>query len=131
MFEIMTLNLGSPMSYGIKDASFNDVLSSIYEKENGFEALFRYKIIYSDECIGLEKEEAAFGHLLKGAEEAEDIMMLNSGRYIFSQLPIPDDENELQRLFLPLAYKSSCSTLYIRLIKENELEAVMQFMLPC
>ncbi len=131
MFEIMTLNLGSSMIYGIKEASFNDVISSIYGKENGFEALFRYKIIYSDECIRLEKEESAFGHLINGAENADETMELPPGKYLFSQLPLAENEEALQRLFLPLAYKSTCNTLYVRLIKENELEAVMQFMLPC
>lgn len=131
MHETMTLNLINPMHYGIAECSFDDTVASIYERENGFEALFRYRIIKNIDSIELIMDKAAFGHLKNGHDQKKQIMTLSEGRYIFRQLEIPKDEQALKRAFLAIAFQSSSDILYVRLIKENSLEACMQFMLPC
>ena len=119
------------MHYGITECSFDDAAASIYERENGFEALFRYRIIRTIDSIELIMDRAAFGHLKNGPDQKKQIMTLREGRYIFRQLEIPNDEQALKRDFLAIAFQSNSDILYVRLIKENSLEACMQLMLPC
>ncbi len=130
MFELLTLNLSSPMSYGVSDISFDEVISSIYEKEDGFDSLFLYSISYSDDAASIKREKSAIGHLLKGAEESNELLTLTPGQYLFKQMMIPSSEKDLNRDILPFLYKSPSTSLYIRVLKESKLEAVMQILLP-
>ena len=131
MFEEMVLNLENRLDYGVADSSFDEIIKSVREMEDGFEALFEYRMINSGDAMTIKLEKAGTGHLIKGPSDSHKIISVRPGRYIFRQLPVPEREEYILKYLLPISQRSSSDILYVRILKENILESVMQLLLPC
>lgn len=135
MDRCMKLFLQNTMYYERTDEKMNDFLNRLFKEDPGFETLSVYEFSFSDEGLKLANTENGMKFGPPSLEPQKDpcpgkSLKLAEGSYLFSQMPIPENEAEAKRLLMPFVRNAMKGKVFVRFYKENILECVMQFFLP-
>ena len=133
---LFTVNLLNAMEYR-KD---NPSLDSIEAMEAGSETVFCFRHGYDDVIFTLDllwsgsrepwtaEEKALIDRGLPSPHREGYGLQIPAGRYRLLQCMPVADEKELRRIAMPFAGTRSTGTLYVRFLKENAFETVMQLL---
>ena len=135
---LFSLNLSNPISYIRQDHGLGDILDMI----PGSEVCFCYDFDYDDVIFRISRRWSAFRAPYSDDEkriiEAGGIppersgygLSIPAGDYSLLQTVPVDDEKELRSVAMTIAGRYRCGTMYVRMLKENPLECVMQIFVP-
>ncbi len=135
MNRIQKLHILNSMYYEPTDISLDEIISSLNDKERGFDAIAIYKFKRQDELLEIEKEAIGIHRMPQSLEpehpkNPEELLSIKEGSYFFMQLPVLD-ENQLKLELLPFIGGKEDGKVIVRIFKENRFEEIMQFMMKC
>ncbi len=134
---LFTLNLAHALEYRADDVD----LTSIDDMPIGAETCFAYTFSYDDVIFRMERgwsgSREPFTAQEKAIVEAGEVLphrpghdlVIPTGRYRLLQTIPVTDEASLRRTAMPFAGTEASGRLYVRLLKENAFECVMQLFL--
>ena len=141
--RILKLTLFNPIVYKSVGMDFNSMLKKCLLSPTGSECSIQYDFSFSDEGINLKYVKSGFktppSEEEKKTIERGDVPMrrededffIPEGTYLFEQYPDIVEEAMLGTSLLQiLSIKGGEGTVYVRILKENTLECVMQALRP-
>lgn len=132
MERTLKLYLQNTMYYTRDEGNLDSFISRIFKEEPGFETLSVYDFEFSDSGFVLRNTDNGIKFGPPSLEVQKDpcpgfSIKLESGSYLFSQMPIPENAMDAERALMPFLRNSMKGRVCVRLYKENMLECVMQF----
>lgn len=135
---IFTLNLSHEITYK-EETIYFDTIEGL---DIGSETCFCYHFYFDDVCLRTDliwsgskkpltkKEKDIIESGFPPLPRDDENLFIPVGRYSLLQTLPVSDKSKLTRVILPFTSKKQEGKLYVRFIKENVLECVMQLFFP-
>lgn len=143
MNRIFELNLLNPIGYKKKEMTLNEMIKNALLAPTGSEFFIKYSFSFSDSDVTFTYISAGEKDPLTQEEKiqiesgrsipirSEEDIVIPEGKYLFEQYPDIAEEESLSRVLSSLLIaKGGENTVYVRILKENTLECVMQALRP-
>ncbi len=134
MNRIQKLNILNAMYYERTELSIEDLFSLLPKAEVGFDCIAVLSFQLKEELLEIKAVESGIHPYPPSIEpdrpeNPDGMLSIKTGTYLFMQLPkCPIDRLKLE--LLPFINGRKEGYLFLRLIKENLFEEVMQFIMP-
>ncbi len=143
MNRIFELNLLNPIGYKKKEMTLNEMIKNALLAPTGSEFFIKYSFSFSDSDVTFTYISAGEKDPLTQEEKiqiesgrsipirSDEDIVIPEGKYLFEQYPDIAEEESLSRVLSSLLIaKGGENTVYVRILKENTLECVMQALRP-
>lgn len=143
MDRIFELNLLNPIGYKKKEMTLNEMIKNALLAPTGSEFFIKYSFSFSDSDVTFTYISAGEKDPLTQEEKiqiesgrsipirSDEDIVIPEGKYLFEQYPDIAEEESLSRVLSSLLIaKGGENTVYVRILKENILECVMQALRP-
>lgn len=122
------------MYYEPKSLSFEELITSLKNREPGFDAIAQFSFKQNDEMLDLKLEGVGIhptppSLTPDNPENPDKMLAIKAGNYYFMQLPVIE-ESRIKLELLPFIKGRKEGTVFIRIFKESLFEEVMQFIMP-
>lgn len=129
------LHILNSIYYRKEAGDLKTLISSLSKKEPGFDSIAKLSFSMKDEDLSLCEEGIAIHEGKpslepdKRPEDPSGYITISDGEYLFQQLPALPVER-IKLYLLPFIAGKKEGIIYIRILKENAFEEVMQFIMP-